>query len=73
VIAVDVADAQHSLEALIDRTLAGDEVVICRNGKPVARVVAVDAEADRVPGSARGLFVVPEDFDAPLPDFEGNE
>ena len=27
------------------------------------------AEADRVPGSAKGLFTVPEDFDAPLEDF----
>jgi antitoxin (DNA-binding transcriptional repressor) of toxin-antitoxin stability system len=52
-------------------------VVIARAGKPVAKLVAIDL-ATAVPtlGADAGTFVVPEDFDAPLPaevldEFEG--
>lgn len=49
----------------------GAEVLITRNGAPVARIVPADVEeaGERVPGSAKGLFTVPADFDAPLDDF----
>jgi antitoxin (DNA-binding transcriptional repressor) of toxin-antitoxin stability system len=44
--------------------------VITCNGQPVARLIPpVEAAPGRVPGSAKGLFVVPDDFDAPLEDF----
>ncbi len=52
---------------LIEEMDAGAEVVITRNGQPVARLVP--PVPGRVPGSAKGLFVVPEDFDEPLEDF----
>jgi prevent-host-death family protein len=70
-VAVEVSEAPTRLVELIAMAVAGDEVVIVRDGRPVARLVGVaaDLEVDRVPGSARGLFVVPEDFDAPLADF----
>ncbi len=45
----------------------GDEVVLTRNGEPLARVVPV--RRARKAGSARGLFTVPDDFDEPLEDF----
>jgi antitoxin (DNA-binding transcriptional repressor) of toxin-antitoxin stability system len=45
-------------------------VVITRNGEPVARLVPPSGPLpDRVPGSAKGLFTVPDDFDEPLEDF----
>ena len=69
-IAVELAQAQAELEKLVDEAGSGAEVLITRDGQPVARLVpAGGASADRAPGSARGLFTVPDDFDAPLDDF----
>ena len=46
----------------------GEEVVIARAGKPVARLVPFEApRVPRRPGSARGLGTVRDDFDAPMP------
>ena len=47
---------------------AGEEIVIAKGGRPVARLVPIRRERPRVLGSDRGLFQVPDDFDAPLPD-----
>lgn len=46
-------------------------MVITQHGQPVARMVRLASESapDRVPGSAKGKLVVPDDFDAPLEDF----
>jgi prevent-host-death family protein len=69
--AVELAQAGAQLDRLIQEVDAGAEVVITREGRPVARLVAatVDTATERVPGSAKGLFTVPDDFDAPLEDF----
>lgn len=69
--AIEVAQAGAQLETLIQEVDAGAEVVITRDGHPVARLVSATAETatERVPGSAKGLFTVPDDFDAPLEDF----
>ena len=66
--AVELEQAEGHLAQLVEEVGAGGEVVLTRNGQPVARLVAVE-DADRVPGSAKGLFTVPADFDAPLEDF----
>jgi prevent-host-death family protein len=68
---VELHEAETKLEKLVEEAGAGEEVVITRGGKPVARLVAPSSESDgdRVPGSAKGLFTVPDDFDAPLDDF----
>lgn len=68
--AVELAQAEGRLASLIQEVGTGAEVVITRDGKPVARLVPATAEAglDRVPGSAKGLFAVPDDFDAPIED-----
>lgn len=66
---VNIHEAKTQFSKLIARVEAGEEIVIARDGTPVARVVAVrKAIAKRVPGRDRGLFSVPADFDAPLPD-----
>jgi prevent-host-death family protein len=68
---VELHQAEADLEKLVEEAEAGEEVVITRDGKPVARLVppAAEDQAPRVPGSAKGLFTVPDDFDAPLDDF----
>ena len=66
---VNMHDAKTQFSKLIARVEAGEEIVIARDGTPVARLVAVrQPAAKRVPGRDRGLFSVPEDFDAPLPE-----
>jgi prevent-host-death family protein len=68
--AVDLAQAEARLAQLIEEVKSGIEIVITRDGQPVARLLpAEEAPANRVPGSAKGLFTVPDDFDAPLEDF----
>ena len=64
---VGVHEAKTHLSRLLERVERGEEVVISRRGVPVARLVPVRTEARRF-GSDRGRFVVPEDFDAPLPE-----
>jgi prevent-host-death family protein len=69
-LAVDLKQAEADLEKLVREVGAGAEVLITRNGQPIARLVPVTGVAsDRVPGSAKGLFEVPDDFDEPLDDF----
>jgi prevent-host-death family protein len=66
---VNVHEAKTHLSRLLNRISAGEEIVIAKSGKPVARLVPYsDRTTPRVPGKDRGLFSVPEDFDAPLPE-----
>jgi len=75
--AVNVHDAKTHFSSLLARVEKGQEVVIARAGKPVARLVPNAAEPKTpVFGADRGTFTVPDDFDAPLPEeileaFEG--
>lgn len=63
---VTIHEAKTHLSRLLRRAEAGEEIVIHRGSKPVARIVAVAAPARRELGRDRGLFEVPDDFDAPL-------
>ncbi|HYW10391.1 MAG TPA: type II toxin-antitoxin system prevent-host-death family antitoxin [Longimicrobium sp.] len=70
--AIELAEAEAQLGKLVQQVRDGAEVVITRDGAPLwARLVSAEGAntGDRVPGSARGLFTVPDDFDAPLEDF----
>jgi prevent-host-death family protein len=72
---VGVHEAKTHLSRLLDEVAAGEEVVITRRGEEVASLVPVRASKRRF-GMDRGRFVVPDDFDDPLPDdlldaFEG--
>ena len=75
--AVNVHAAKTGFSRLLGRVERGEEIVIARAGKPVARLVAFDPAAGAPTlGADVGAFVVPADFDAPLPEkvlaaFEG--
>jgi prevent-host-death family protein len=63
---VNVLEAKTNLSRLIEAVESGREreIVIARNGKPAAKLVALEAEpAGKRLGVAEGLFDVPEDFD----------
>ena len=66
---VNVHEAKTHLSRLLERVRQGEEIVIAKSGKPVARLVAVTERPERrAPGSARGQVTVGPDFDAPLPE-----
>jgi prevent-host-death family protein len=76
---VNVRSANTQLARLINQAISGEEVVIARAGKPVARLVPCDVpglKSPRVLGTLAGGMKVPDTFDDPLPDelldlFEG--
>jgi len=65
---VNIHEAKTHLSRLLQRVAAGEEVTIARSGVPVARLVAVEPQAKRPLGFARGEIRIADDFDAPLPD-----
>jgi len=69
---VNVHQAKSQLSKLIERALAGEDVIIARNNKPTVRLVVVaEARRKRRLGAVPGLVkFMAEDFDEPLDDFE---
>ncbi len=60
---VNIYDAKTHLSELVQRAAAGEEIVIARNGKPAARLVALAAPPARRPGGWEGRVWVAPDFD----------
>jgi antitoxin (DNA-binding transcriptional repressor) of toxin-antitoxin stability system len=77
-IAISLDEIETKLHIYLQRVEAGETVVILRAGKPIAHLEPVDKEPVglRPYGLCAGEFVVPDDFNDPLPedilrDFEG--
>ena len=65
---VNVHEAKTHLSKLLVRVSIGEEIIIAKAGKPVARLVAIEeTTVQRLPGTAKGQVVIAPDFDAPLP------
>jgi prevent-host-death family protein len=73
-IQINMHEAKSRLSELVAASEKGEEVILARNGKAVARLVAVDQGAQRLPpqrlGAFKGQFTLPPDWDAPLEDAE---
>jgi prevent-host-death family protein len=70
--AVSIHDAKTHFSRLVARAEAGEEIVVRRGSKPVAKLVGYAAPAAaRKPGRLRGRIVLAEDFGATPPDFAG--
>lgn len=66
---VNIHQAKTQLSRLIERVCAGEEIIIARGGKPVARLAPLQRSAKpRTPGLLKGKIWVAKDFNAPLPD-----
>ena len=71
--------AKTSLSKLVDRAAAGEEIVIAKHGRPLARLTAFAKHCGpRTPGGWENQVWIAADFDAPLPEelldaFEGRE
>lgn len=66
---ISVQEAEPQLDDLIRQAAEGQEVVIRGSGGAVVRLVPVEAQGRPRFGSARGMFTLADDFDAPLEDF----
>ncbi len=66
---VNIHEAKTNLSRLLDRVAKGDEIVIARAGKPIARLVPFrDRHVPRVPGTEKGKIWLAEDFGELPPD-----
>jgi prevent-host-death family protein len=77
---VNIYQAKTQLSKLVDLASSGTDVVIARNGKPVARLTTIEQPKKKpiVYGLLEGKGWIADDFDAPLPEeiqkyFEGRE
>ena len=70
-IQVNIHEAKTHLSRLLAKVVAGEEVVIARSGQPLAKLTPInEVKARRTVGRDLGLFEVPEDFNACLPEDE---
>jgi len=71
---VNMHKAKTTLSRLVERALAGEEVIIARDGTPLVHLVPVPQKAEkRVPGRSRGKIRISPDFeftDAEIDEFE---
>ena len=67
---ISIAEAKARFSELVKRAQAGEEIVLTRHGRPVARVMppAVGDELPRI-GALKGKIRIADDFDAPLDAF----
>ena len=68
---VNMHQAKTSLSRLVERALAGEEIVIARNGEPLVKLVPIEKKREpRVPGKMKGqIWISPDCFD-PMTDEE---
>jgi len=64
---VNIHQAKTQLSRLLERVAAGEEIVIAKSGKPLAKLVPF-REGVRQPGRLKGKIKIGRDFAAPLPD-----
>ncbi len=65
---VNLYAAKTNLSKLVEEVEAGKEIIIARNGRPVARLAPIETSPKvRKLGTLRGKIKISEDFDAPLP------
>jgi len=70
---IDVAEAKRDLDQLLEWASQGEEVLITKEGRPLARLTAPLSSSTRQQrqfGSIEGEIWMSEDFDEPLDDFE---
>ena len=64
---VNVHAAKTHFSKLLARVSGGEEILIAKAGKPVARLVPITQSRERKLGTAKGKVWIAADFDAPLP------
>ena len=63
---LNLYDAKTQLSSLVDKAADGEEIIIAKNGQPMARLVPFRVKAKRKPGRLKGKIWIANDFDAPM-------
>ena len=67
----NVAEAKAQFSSLVRRAMAGEEIIISKDNKPLAKIVPLsELPKTRTPGSAKGRVRIGSDFDRTPPDFD---
>ncbi|MBF0168924.1 MAG: type II toxin-antitoxin system Phd/YefM family antitoxin [Alphaproteobacteria bacterium] len=67
--AINLYEAKTQLSSLVERAASGEEIVIAKAGRPLARLVPLKSRLQpRQPGLLKGQIQLGPDFDAPLPE-----
>jgi len=64
-------EAKANLSKLVDAAIAGEEIIVARNGRRLVKMIPYDDPTEAWTGHGFGsdpTLVVPDDFDEPLPD-----
>ena len=69
-VTIDI-DGVPELRTLVEEAVRQGEIVITRDGQAVAKLVPMMPVRPRIPGSARGAFVMADDFDQASDEFDG--
>ena len=65
---LNLYEAKTSLSKLVDRAASGEEIIIAKAGRPLAKLVPLHHKPPtRKPGGWKGKLSIADDFDAPLP------
>jgi prevent-host-death family protein len=66
---INIHEAKTHLSRFVEQAAAGEEIIIAKAGKPVARLVPLKSMPSRRNlGIFKGKLNIPDDFDTPLPD-----
>ena len=61
-ISVNIHEAKTHLSRLLERVVAGEEIIISKAGKPMAKLTPISKpQMDRVPGLDKGVIQIPDD------------
>ena len=66
-VTLNLYEAKTRLSSLVEEAAAGAEIIIAKNGRPMAKLVPLKSASQRRPGRSKGKIWIGADFDAPLP------
>jgi prevent-host-death family protein len=67
---LNLYEAKTQLSSLVEKAAEGEEIIIAKNGQPMAKLVAYRGKAKRKPGRLKGKIWIADDFDAPMTEEE---
>lgn len=75
---INMHEAKTHLSKLVEQAVEGEPFIIAKAGKPLVKVVKIEAEAPKRIGFLEGMYEIPEDFDTMFQDeiremFENSE
>ena len=70
-LSVNIHEAKTHLSKLLERVMNGEEIIISKAGKPVAKLIPITTPPSRrFPGNDQGTVVIRPEFEEQLAEFE---